>query len=65
MELLLINQSLDCPICDQDGECDLWHVHRAGIGETQTFSLVAYPISRASNSKIQLGASKHAALLSG
>ena len=23
LELLLINHSLDCPICDQAGECDL------------------------------------------
>jgi NADH dehydrogenase/NADH:ubiquinone oxidoreductase subunit G len=23
MELLLINHPLDCPICDQGGECDL------------------------------------------
>ena len=23
MEMLLINHPLDCPICDQGGECDL------------------------------------------
>ena len=29
MEFLLINHPLDCPICDQGGECDLQvsHVH--------------------------------------
>ena len=31
MEFLLINHPLDCPICDQGGECDLhkiklWHM---------------------------------------
>ena len=27
MEFLLINHPLDCPICDQGGECDLQHGH--------------------------------------
>ena len=33
MEFLLINHPLDCPICDQGGECDLQdQVRRGGPG---------------------------------
>ena len=32
MEFLLINHPLDCPICDQGGECDLQDQVRAGRG---------------------------------
>ena len=28
MEFLLMNHPLDCPICDQGGECDLQVVNR-------------------------------------
>jgi NADH-quinone oxidoreductase subunit G len=36
MEFLLINHPLDCPICDQGGECDLQHQARAyGRGGTR------------------------------
>ena len=27
MEFLLVNHPLDCPICDQGGECDLQDIH--------------------------------------
>ena len=35
MEFLLINHPLDCPICDQEGECDLQDqamAYGSGIG---------------------------------
>ena len=32
MEFLLINHPLDCPICDQGGECDLQDQVRAWVG---------------------------------
>lgn len=36
MELLLINHPLDCPICDQGGECDLQdQAYAYGIGENK------------------------------
>lgn len=31
MEFLLVNHPLDCPICDQGGECDLQVSYSYGI----------------------------------
>ena len=36
MEFLLVNHPLDCPICDQGGECDL-QVREASITLTIIF----------------------------
>ena len=33
LEFLLINHPLDCPICDQGGECDLQEIGRASCRE--------------------------------
>ena len=32
MEFLLANHPLDCPICDQGGECDLQVITVTGVG---------------------------------
>nr|VFJ94135.1 MAG: NADH dehydrogenase subunit G [Candidatus Kentron sp. H]VFJ95465.1 MAG: NADH dehydrogenase subunit G [Candidatus Kentron sp. H]VFK01544.1 MAG: NADH dehydrogenase subunit G [Candidatus Kentron sp. H] len=37
MEFLLINHPLDCPICDQGGECELQDVSMAFGGDTSRF----------------------------
>jgi NADH dehydrogenase (ubiquinone) Fe-S protein 1 len=38
LELLLINHPLDCPICDQGGECDLQdHTKEFGSDRNRTF----------------------------
>ncbi len=34
MEFLLINHPLDCPICDQGGECQLQDLARSGSSST-------------------------------
>lgn len=39
MEFLLLNHPLDCPICDQGGECDLQNIaFRYGRGESRSCS---------------------------
>ena len=38
MEFLLINHPLDCPICDQGGECDLQDISRDYGGDATRFS---------------------------
>lgn len=37
MEFLLINHPLDCPICDQGGECELQDVSMAAGGSSSSF----------------------------
>ncbi len=37
MEFLLINHPLDCPICDQGGECELQDLSMAFGGDTSSF----------------------------
>lgn len=39
LEFLLINHPLDCPICDQGGECDLQDITMAYGGDTSRFHL--------------------------
>jgi len=39
LEFLLINHPLDCPICDQGGECDLQDITMAYGGDTSRFNL--------------------------
>lgn len=39
LEFLLINHPLDCPICDQGGECDLQDITMAYGGDRSRFSL--------------------------
>src|ERR1700722_16560280 len=39
LEFLLINHPLDCPICDQGGECDLQDITMAYGGDTSRFYL--------------------------
>ena len=39
LEFLLINHPLDCPICDQGGECDLQDITMAYGGDTSHFDL--------------------------
>jgi NADH-quinone oxidoreductase subunit G len=39
LEFLLINHPLDCPICDQGGECDLQDITMAYGGDTSRFDL--------------------------
>jgi NADH-quinone oxidoreductase subunit G len=59
MEMLLINHPLDCPICDQGGECDLqdqamaygfdrsrYHEHKRAVPEKDFGPLVATNMTR-------------------
>jgi NADH-quinone oxidoreductase subunit G len=39
LEFLLINHPLDCPICDQGGECDLQDISVAYGGDTSRYAL--------------------------
>lgn len=39
LEFLLINHPLDCPICDQGGECDLQDITMAYGGDTSRYAL--------------------------
>lgn len=39
LEFLLINHPLDCPICDQGGECDLQDITMAYGGDSSRFDL--------------------------
>ena len=39
LEFLLINHPLDCPICDQGGECDLQDITMAYGGDSSRFEL--------------------------
>jgi len=39
LEFLLINHPLDCPICDQGGECDLQDITMAYGGDSSRFGL--------------------------
>ncbi len=39
LEFLLINHPLDCPICDQGGECDLQDITMAYGGDASRFAL--------------------------
>lgn len=39
LEFLLINHPLDCPICDQGGECDLQDITMAYGGDSSRFNL--------------------------
>ena len=38
MEFLLINHPLDCPICDQGGECELQDVAMGYGGDVSRYS---------------------------
>ena len=45
MEFLLTNHPLDCPVCDQGGECDLQD-QAMSFGSDKTLSLIHIPSPR-------------------
>ena len=47
MEFLLINHPLDCPICDQGGECELQDVAMDYGSDVSKFNAVSYTHLRA------------------
>ncbi|GIX70403.1 NADH-ubiquinone oxidoreductase 75 kDa subunit, mitochondrial [Caerostris extrusa] len=51
MEFLLINHPLDCPICDQGGECDLQDEAMAFGGDRSRFQDIYYTGKRAVEDK--------------
>ncbi|GFY63968.1 NADH-ubiquinone oxidoreductase 75 kDa subunit, mitochondrial [Trichonephila inaurata madagascariensis] len=51
MEFLLINHPLDCPICDQGGECDLQDESMAFGGDRSRFQDIYYTGKRAVEDK--------------
>lgn len=51
MEFLLMNHPLDCPICDQGGECDLQDQSMAFGSDRSRFTDVAYTGKRAVEDK--------------
>ena len=53
MEFLLVNHPLDCPICDQGGECDLqvpmdgvWHYGGVAIITNSHRKILIFPTLR-------------------
>src|ERR1700721_635837 len=65
MEFLLINHPLDCPICDQGGECDLqdqamaygvdssrFHENKGAIGRGEDMEITTY-LEHAMRSELQ------------
>jgi NADH dehydrogenase (ubiquinone) Fe-S protein 1 len=42
MEFLLVNHPLDCPICDQGGECDLQDQSMAFGSDRSRFTDIAF-----------------------
>ncbi|GFU52041.1 NADH-ubiquinone oxidoreductase 75 kDa subunit, mitochondrial [Trichonephila clavipes] len=51
MEFLLVNHPLDCPICDQGGECDLQDESMAFGGDRSRFQDIYYTGKRAVEDK--------------
>jgi len=46
MEFLLINHPLDCPICDQGGECELQDLSMAFGGDSSSFKELKRVVNR-------------------
>lgn len=52
MEFLLANHPLDCPICDQGGECDLQDQSMAFGSDRSRFTDINYTGKRAVEDKV-------------
>lgn len=52
MEFLLTNHPLDCPICDQGGECDLQDQSMAFGSDRSRFTDINYTGKRAVEDKV-------------